>query len=287
MTQKLTLPAQTAIGGVTLQVSDLAAALAFYRDLIGLEAIRLADARANLGAGGTAFLRLEELRGAAPQPPNTTGLYHTAIRFPDRRSLAVKIGQLAQQQIPLGQGDHWVSEAFYLDDPDGNGVELYRDRPRSEWQYSGAAVQMGTDPIDLEGFFAELGEDDPAALSFAAPAATRIGHMHLRVADLDASQRFYCDLLGFDLQARLGGALFVSAGGYHHHLGMNVWQTRGASPPAQPCCGMREFSLRLPAPADLERLAAYLADAGLPLERGDGAFVIHDPASIRIRLEAG
>jgi len=287
MSNPYTLPAQTEISSVSLQVSDLDTALAFYRDLIGLEAIRLTAHSADLGAGGTVFMRLEELRGAPPQPPNTTGLYHSAIRFPDRRSLAVKIGQLARQQIPLGQGDHWVSEAFYLDDPDGNGLELYRDRQRSEWQYSGGEIQMGADPIDIEGFFAELGGDEPAALSFHAPAATRLGHLHLRVADLDASQRFYCDLLGFELQVRIGGALFVSAGGYHHHLGMNVWQTRGAPPPHQPCCGMQEFSIRLPDPADLERLGERLAAANLPLERRAGAILVHDPAAIRIRLEAG
>lgn len=282
-----TIPSAARLAGITLQVAGLARALDFYHALIGLAILDREGPRADLGAGSDPFVRLEELPGAAPQPPNTTGLYHIAIRFPDRRSLALKIAQIALRQIPLGQGDHWVSEAFYLTDPDGNGLELYHDRPREQWKYAGSQIKMGTDPVDIEGFFAELGDTDPSRAGPAAPPETRLGHIHLRVADLDASQRFYCDLLGFDLQASLPGALFVSAGGYHHHIGMNTWQSRGGRPPQKPSSGMREFTIALPDASELEHLAARLESAGLPLERSLGAVVVYDPASIRVRFVVG
>lgn len=271
---------------VHLKVADLERALDFYQRQIGLELMDHKPGSASLGAGGTAFLHLDEIPTAQRPPPSATGLYHFAILFPDRRSLAIKIAQLVQQGFSVGQGDHWVSEAFYLSDPDGNGLELYRDRPRSQWKHTGGQVLMGTDPVDIEGFFAEIQAEDPAEMSFQAPAETRLGHIHLRVADLEASQHFYCDLLGMDLQARLPGALFVSAGGYHHHIGMNIWQSRSGRPPAEPSSGLREFGILLPAAEELMRLTGRFEAAGIPPEREMHSIVVHDPASIRVRLTA-
>jgi len=188
--------------------------------------------------------------------------------------------------MSLGQGDHLVSEAFYLSDPDGNGLELYRDRPRSEWEWDGGQVRMATDPVDVEGMFAEIRDRDAALANPAAPEGTKLGHVHLRVADVGQAEKFYVDTLGFDVTARWPGALFVSAGGYHHHLGLNTWQSRGAKPPTEPSVGLREFGLALPNQEEIRQLVDRVRAAGFKTEMdGDGAVLI-DPFENRIRLTA-
>ncbi len=274
----------TEMGAVTLKVADLARALSFYTGAIGLQPLRQEDRSAILGAGRRPIVALEEIPGARPQPAHTTGLYHAAILFPDRKSLAIKIAQLSAMRIPLGQSDHLVSEAFYLSDPDGNGLELYRDRPRSEWGWENGRVRMAIDPIDFNSFFGAMAGVDPATASPEAPQGTKLGHMHLRVADLDLAQQFYAGVLGFEVTARLPGALFVSAGGYHHHIGMNTWESRGGKPPAEPSAGLREFSIALPDAGELERLVRQIESSGAAIERaGDSALVL-DPFQNRIRL---
>jgi catechol 2,3-dioxygenase len=275
---------QTEVGMVTLKVADLRRSLAFYGDQIGLRVLDRGADKVTLGAGSRPVVALEEIPGARPQPARTTGLYHSAILFPDRRSLGIKIAQLAAAGIPVGQGDHLVSEAFYLSDPDGNGLELYRDRPRSEWQWDGDTVRMATDSVDVEGMFAEIGDLDGAMTDKSAADGTKLGHMHLRVSDIALAEKFYVETLGFDVTARGPGALFVSAGGYHHHLGLNTWQSRGAPPAPEDSAGLREFSLVLPDTSEIERAAARMGTAGFVVERDQEGVLLRDPFENRIRL---
>ena len=226
-------------------MADLQRSLAFYGQQIGLKVLQQDEHGATLGAGDRPVVMLEEVPGARPQPPSATGLYHAAILFPDRQSLAVKVAQLAAAGVDLGQGDHLVSEAFYLSNPDGNGLELYRT-PVPEWEWDGGSVRMATDPVDVEGMLAEIRDRQAALAEPAAPEGTKLGHMHLRVADIPTAERFYVDTLGFDVTARWPGALFVSAGGYHHHVGLNTWQSRGGKPAGKESVGLREFSVVLP-----------------------------------------
>ena len=186
--------------------------------------------------------------------------------------------------MELGQGDHLVSEAFYLSDPDGNGLELYRDRPRSEWQWDGSSVRMATDPVDVEGMFAEIRDRQAARANPLAPEGTKLGHMHLRVADIPRAESFYVDTLGFDVTARWPGALFVSAGGYHHHVGLNTWQSRGGQPAGERSVGLSEFSLVLPDQDAIEQLVERVREAGYTVEKSGGANILVDPFENRIRL---
>ena len=283
--ERAALHPATNVGMVTLKVADLPRSLAFYGGQLGLRVLSHGEGRATLGAGDRALVALEEVRGAQPQPPRSTGLFHAAILFPDRRSLGIKIAQLASTGTALGQGDHLVSEAFYLNDPDGNGLELYRDRPRSEWEWDGGQVRMATDPVDVEGMFAEIGNINEAIADPRIPDETRLGHMHLRVGDIPLAEKFYVDTLGFDVTARWPGALFVSAGGYHHHLGLNTWQSRGGPPAPESSAGLREFSLVLPDPEELERVARRVSAAGFAVERPAGeTALVRDPFENRIRL---
>ncbi len=196
----------------------------------------------------------------------------------------MKITQLRSLNVPLGFADHLVSEAFYLSDPDGNGLELYRDRPRGEWQWNNGMVQMASDSIDFFSFFGEVQEDDPALANMALPAGTRLGHMHLRVADIAQAEKFYHEVLGFDITARMSNALFISAGGYHHHIGMNTWESRGGKPPQEPSAGLREFSLVLPDQAALDRLVRQVRAAGVAVESSPTSAVVRDPFQNQIRF---
>jgi catechol 2,3-dioxygenase len=274
----------TEVGTFTLQVADLTRSLAFYAGILGFQVLEQGEHVARLGAGSRPILTLLEIPGAGRQPAGTTGLYHAAILFPDRRSLAIKVAQLASRRLPFGQADHLVSEAFYLSDPDGNGLELYRDRPRSEWVWTDGQVRMATDAIDFDDLFTGIREDDPALAQAEVPEGTRLGHMHLRVADLGEAERFYHGVLSFDITARWPGALFMSAGGYHHHLGLNTWESRGGRPPAQPSAGLAEFSLILPDQGELDRLAERITGAGLVIESSGTEVSTQDPFENRIKL---
>jgi len=274
----------TDVGTVTLKVADLARSIKFYTELIGLYLFTQDEHGAVLGAGNRRILFLEAVPGAKPLVRHATGLYHAAILWPDRRSLALKIAQLSSINYPLGYADHLVSEAFYLDDPDANGLELYRDRPRSEWTYSGTQIRMAADPIDWDSFFGEIAPNDPALANPAAPDGTKLGHMHLRIANIAQAEEFYHGVLGFDIMARMPTALFMSAGGYHHHLGMNTWESLGAKPPVEPSAGLREFSISLPDKAELDRLTKQIEAAGVAVERGEDTAVVLDPFQNRIKL---
>lgn len=282
--QPATLHPATEVGTVTLKVADLPRSLAFYTNVIGLRPFQVEAHTAVLGAGQRRILTLEEVAGARPLARNTTGLYHAAILFPDRHALAVKMAQISAIRYPFGYSDHLVSEAFYLSDPDENGLELYRDRPRSEWNWDGQTVRMASDPIDFDSFFAEIKDNDEAIKNPEVPDGTKLGHMHLRVADIPLVEQFYHGVLGFDITAKWPGALFLSAGGYHHHLGTNTWESRNGKPPVEPSAGLREFSIALPNVAELDRLVKQIEASGVGVERNGESAVVYDPWNNRIEL---
>jgi catechol 2,3-dioxygenase len=247
------LPAATRIGQAHLQVSDLPRALHFYKDLVGFKEISRNGETAMLSATGKSpvhFL-LTARADARPRPPRTAGLFHNAIRFPNRRELARVFRRLLEHNWPFqGFADHIVSEALYLADPDGNGVELYTDRPRERWRWRDGAVEMATDPLDVESLMREV-EKDTAPWEGVHPG-TDLGHVHLHVSDLQKAEAFYHGVLGFDVTQRsYPGALFISAGGYHHHLGLNIWAGKGAPPPPPNSVGLLSFSISIP---DLDTL---------------------------------
>jgi catechol 2,3-dioxygenase len=274
----------THMGAVTLAVANLAKSLDFYTNSLGMQVLNQADKTATVGAGKTPLLHLIELPGARPQPDYSTGLYHVAILVPSRPDLGRIIINLARQQYPIGGfGDHLVSEAMYLNDPDGNGLEIYRDRPRAEWKWNGNQVVMATDPVDVEGVVASV--EDPNAPFTGMPDGTVIGHMHLRVGDIAKANAFYHGILGFDVVADLGrSALFVSAGGYHHHIGMNVWHSRNAPRPPENAVGLREFSIVVPDAEAQSQVVARLESAGITFNRDGSAVLFDDPWGNRIRL---
>ncbi|HEV2236491.1 MAG TPA: VOC family protein [Ktedonobacterales bacterium] len=279
------LPADTTLGPAHLQVADLDRSVAFYTETLGFRLLERVGDTATLGAGDTPWLLLTQPEGAQPRPPRTTGLYHVAILTPSRAALARSLRRLVEQRYPLsGASDHLVSEALYLDDPDGNGLEIYRDRPRAEWYDAEGNFQMGTLPLDVQALLAE-GLADERPWDGLEPA-TRVGHMHVQVADLGAAVDFYAGVLGFDvmLASERMGAAFVSAGGYHHHLGINTWGTRGAPAAAQSAVGLRRFDVVLPDAAALAAVTERLRAAGVAFETDGGAVIARDPSGNAVRL---
>jgi catechol 2,3-dioxygenase len=228
---------------VSLTVSDLARSVAFYTDTLGFTIIDRTGATAALGpVDGRVLVRLRERPDARPRAPRTSGLYHFAILVPDRAALGRSLRRLSERRWPLtGASDHLVSEALYLDDPDGLGIEIYRDRPRAAWTIDGGEVRMATDPLSLDGVVHTPGAETPWA---GLAPETVIGHVHLHVPDLAAAERFYCDGIGFaPTTRRYPGALFIAAGTYHHHVGLNVWAGHGAPPPAPGTVGLDAFTV--------------------------------------------
>ena len=217
----------TTLGAVRLRVADLAGARSFYERALGLEARADGEVVALGVPGGPALVELREQADAAPRRPGASGLFHLALLLPSRAELARALWRLARERVPLtGASDHLVSEALYLADPEGNGIELYRDRPREEWERDGGELRMATLPLDLDPLLAEAPAEPEAAI---APG-TRLGHVHLQVADLRAAEAFYGGALGFEAMVRGSpGALFLAAGGYHHHVGLNTWASRSAA----------------------------------------------------------
>jgi catechol 2,3-dioxygenase len=270
-------PAAT-VGKVTLAVRDLDTVARFYADTIGLELQDRSERSATLGAGGHSLVELLGEPDASPPPRRTTGLYHLAILVPDRRELAHALKRLiAARRRLVGAADHLVSEALYLEDPEGNGIEIYRDRPREEWRRDGDEITMATLPLDLQSVLDEL--DGDAVTPDHLPHGTRMGHVHLHVADLAAAERFYGDLLGFDVTARgYPGALFMSAGGYHHHLGLNTWAGEGAPPAPPGSTGLRGFEVLLPNEDELDRAVTRLRKGGAVVEPIDGGALTRDPS---------
>jgi catechol 2,3-dioxygenase len=283
----MSIASDTGIGTVRLTVSDLARSRAYYERALGLRATEREDGRLALGSPDAPdLIELTAGADASPLQRRATGLFHVAILLPSRGQLAVVLRRLAEARVPLdGASDHLVSEALYLHDPDRNGIEVYRDRPVDEWPRVDGELEMATLPLDLDDILREL----PSAIAADAPVAagTKIGHVHLQVADLASSEAFYAGVLGFDVTVRgYAGALFVSAGGYHHHIGLNTWNSLGAGPPPAGSIGLRSFEVALPDAAELERVLARVADAGIDAERTNGAAVVRDPSGNAVRLVA-
>jgi len=238
------LPGDAHIGAVTLRVRNLVRSLHFYREVLGFRELARSGPSASLGtAAGRTLVTLEERPGASSRPRRSAGLFHVAVLVPSRAALGASLRRLIEREWPLsGVADHLVSEALYLDDPDGLGLEIYRDRPRDTWQRHGDEVVMATDPLDIEGLVQEPGADQPWN---GLQPRTAIGHVHLQVPHLDAAERFYCEGVGLTpTLRRYPGALFVSAGGYHHHLGLNTWAGVGVPPPPADAVGLRQFTIR-------------------------------------------
>jgi catechol 2,3-dioxygenase len=271
------IPAATRMGAVHLTVGDLERSLAYYRGSIGLDVLAQGDGRATLGAGRTRLLELVEEPGAQPTPART-GLFHFALLLPDRRSLARWLAHAVRERVRLsGASDHFVSEAIYLSDPDKHGIEIYHDRPRELWEGQ-VAARMGTDPLDLNSLLGEL--EDPETEPFERqPDGTTMGHVHLQVSHIVPSVEFYRDLLGFGLMAEYGGqAAFLSAGGYHHHVGANTWRSGGALPPSPGSAALRRFEIVLPDAAERDALAERVAAGGVQLEDDPAGPLARDPS---------
>ncbi len=287
--QAYRLPDASHVGGVRLRVSDLPRSIAFYERVLGLLVLDERTDAAALGPnGGPALLVLETAAGTRRARRGAFGLFHFAMRLPDRATLGkfaahLRDGGPAETglRVQVGSADHLVSEAFYLSDPDGLGIEVYADRPRSRWRYDGRQLAMTTEPLDIGAVIAAA-DGHPWE---GAPPGTSIGHVHLHVGDLDQAAAFYHQALGFDETVwSYPGALFMSAGGYHHHLGVNTW---APGPSASPdCARLLDWELVVPSPADVAHVGASLGAAGYGVDVSGNALRTADPWGIRVCVRA-
>ena len=280
------LAPDTGMGAVTLRVGNLDAMIAYYRDAVTLRLLSHEGGTAVLGRGTTPIVILQHAPELATPEPRAAGLFHTAILFETQAALAAAVYSVARKHPGTftGSADHIVSEAFYFTDPEGNGVELYFDRDRSAWSWTHGQIEMATLMLDPNRFLRQ--HLDPAAVAAAASRPATVGHVHLCVGDVDSARRFYVDQLGFETTAALGNtALFVSAGGYHHHMAMNTWQSRGAGR-RRLTLGLGLVRIEVPALDDLGALTDRLGFHGVDT-RDDGRTVeFEDPWANRIQVRA-
>jgi catechol 2,3-dioxygenase len=277
------LPAATRLGRVRLQVADLARSLAYYEGVLGLRVLDRSAGAAVLGphGDGRPLVELVEKRGVRPAPRRgLLGLYHFALLLPDRAALGRFVRHLSEIGTYAGMSDHLVSEAVYLTDPDGLGIEVYADRPRSTWRQEGRQLAMATDPLDVRSLIEAAGDERWAGM----PAGTVVGHVHLYVADLGRAAAFYHEGLGFD---KVGwsypGALFLSAGGYHHHLGTNTWAT-GAAPATEDDARLLAWTVVVPETADAEAAARSVEAAGYTATPDAGGWSTADAWGTPVRV---
>ena len=266
------LPDAARLGAIRLRVGDLELEREFYEKAIGLRTLGVADGVTALGVDdGAPLVELVADPDAPAKPPGTTGLFHLALLTPSRADLSRALRRVIGAGWRLtGASDHLVSEALYLNDPEGNGIELYRDRPREEWSRTDDGVRMATLPLDLDSLLAESTDDEVGD----TPRGTTLGHVHLQVAELDDAGAFWVDAVGFDVIARLGpSALFISAGGYHHHVGLNTWAGEGAPRPPDGARGLVHFELVLPDPAAVQSVSGRLGGAVAADPSGNTVFV--------------
>jgi catechol 2,3-dioxygenase len=291
--QTTSIAAKTGMGNVELGVSDADRALRFYRDYVGLTPLESDGPELKLGAAGREIVVLHP--GAQrPVMPRTSGLYHLAIVVPDRRELARVIGRLAGLRWEQYPTDHVMTKANYFWDPDGNGIEIYTESPEDGTMgfANGTFVaydkdgkpRSGRDPIDLEELFGHLGDEDRTeeGLVRPMPSGTKMGHVHLHVADVDEALRFYHDLVGFDVMGHVPGVGFVSAGGYHHHLGLNEWAGRGARPAPAGHAGLRRFTVELPTQRDLDDVARRLGQGNVRVVEEAAGLAAVDPSANQV-----
>jgi catechol 2,3-dioxygenase len=278
------LPAATRLGKVVLQVADLDRSIDYYERIVGLSVLTREGAAASLGpASGPAILELRERKGARAVPRRgLLGLYHFAILLPSRTALAHFVRHLAAEGAHAGMSDHLVSEAVYLTDPDGLGIEVYADRPRHEWQAVDRQLVMATNPLDVADLVASADDGEWAGL----PEGTVIGHVHLFVGSIEAAARFYHEGLGFDKVVwSYPGALFLSAGGYHHHLGTNTWAA-GAPPAGDDDARLLEWEVIVPSADDAVRAIDSIASVTGTVERAPAGGLARDPWGTAVRLRA-
>ncbi|SPH16954.1 Catechol-2,3-dioxygenase [Defluviimonas aquaemixtae] len=264
-----TSTAPVEIGRVALTVNDIATVAAFYETLLGLDALSSDGELRTLGAGGRTLLELRSDPAARRASPREAGLFHTAFLLPARSDLAAWLHHASAEGLPVtGASDHGVSEAIYLTDPEGNGIEIYRDRPRDEWPRKGREIAMVTEPLDVQSLAAAA-----TASWHGAPEGTVVGHVHLQVGSLPEAEAFYTGTLGLNLTQHYAGAAFYGSGGYHHHLATNIWNSRGAGPRSDPATGL----------AEVELLAAPEAHDSI-VNRNAGRLQVADPWGIQFAL---
>lgn len=271
-----TIHPDTRLGYVHLTVRDLKRSIAFYQNILGFKLHRQDGDTAHLGAGGEDLLVVTE-NPSALAVRRATGLYHFAILVPSRVNLAQVLKNIVTTETPVqGFSDHLVSEAIYLADLDGNGIEVYRDRPRAEWYDAQGNFRMGTDPLDLSSLLGELNGN--AKTWTGLDPKTVLGHMHLQIADVRRDEAFYRDVLGFDVMVNMGSASFVSAGGYHHHIGMNIWNSAGAPPPPPDAVGLRYFTVHVPSHDELGKTLDRVRAAGVSVDETETGLLVRDPS---------
>jgi catechol 2,3-dioxygenase len=274
------LPATLRLGAVHLTVSDLERSVAWYGRALGLRMQRRDEAVVELGDGAQTVLVLHEDRRARPAGRHA-GLYHVALLHPSREELARAAVRLAATRTPIdGASDHRTHEAIYLSDPDGNGLELAADRPREAWP-AGLGYDRGPAPLDVADLLEAVAGEEPSA---HVGEGLRTGHLHLHVGDVDEALAFYRDVLGFELQAHLGSAAFLSAGGYHHHLAVNVWRGRGLGPAPAHTAGLLRWTVELP--GDVEQVRERALRAGADVQPVAGGVVVGDPWGIPVAVVA-
>ncbi len=285
----------TRIGEVSLSVADLERQIAFYQQVLGFKLHERNGRSATMGAGGPSLLRLTEQPGFK-RYRGVTGLYHLAVLFPNRRELARVVARLFALKYENYPTDHIMTKTTYLDDPEGNGIELYAESPEDgTWSLAGGqyitrradgSLSDGREPLDLEALFSNLMKDD--RLDAPVPPETRVGHVHLHVRDIDEAVNFYHGIIGFDLMGIARGfrMAFVSAGGYHHHVGLNTWQGEGASPPPPDALGLRHFQVEVPSQTELAWIAKRLEEAGVATQKLDEGILVRDPSQNGVLLSA-
>ncbi|MDG6906678.1 MAG: VOC family protein [Nitrososphaerota archaeon] len=296
LAEKFRLPDKTRVGPPVLRVKDLEDMLSFYRDTLGLrinhrERDRIDELEyVELGFGkvGDTLLALKQDQNATETPHDFAGLYHFAILVPDRKSLAQAYSGIERSQVRFdGFGDHLVSESLYLHDPERNGIEIYRDRPQTEWIYEDGKVRMDTLPLDLDGILRELSPEERGT-SEVFPSGARIGHMHLRVTDLERSASFYHEKLGFNVTADWSsmGAMFLSAGGYHHHIGLNTWHSLGGRRHETGEAGLDSFTIEIPSDhSPMNELESSLGSA-VEKKLSEKELLVSDPDGIKIMIRS-
>ncbi|MRG88339.1 VOC family protein [Salinibacillus xinjiangensis] len=270
------------VGEVNINVTDLGQSLEFYQHILGFKVLRQTDSKAVLTADGkTPLLTIEQPEDVLPKQARTTGLFHFAILLPSRSDLSAFLRHIVQTKFRYGLGasDHYVSEAIYLSDPDGNGIEVYRDRPSSEWNWSNGEVEMATVELDAQGLLAESTDEWKGM-----PNGTIMGHIHLHVSDLKTTEDFYVNGLGFDIITTYPGALFASTGGYHHHLGLNVWNGTGIPAPPENSVGLNWYTLIFPDEESRAKVVTQLKQKGMTVNEQQDRYAVKDPSGNLIHL---